>query len=301
MTPARYLRTTRAALWSLAIIVYTGAAVRLSGSGLGCHDWPNCNEDRLVPDASYHGWIEFGNRMFTGVVALAVIAAVLGSRRRVPRRVDLIRLSWGLVAGVLAQIVLGAVLVRTDLDPRFTMGHFLLSMVLLWNAAVLHHRAAHESPPVAALATTSAAGIRRLTRTVLVAGAIVLVLGTLVTGSGPHSGSDDESVATRLPLDLREITRVHSVAALVLLAAVAGALWTAHTRGLLPVRRAAQTVTSLLGAQIAVGYWQYFTGVPELLVFVHIVIASLAWIAIVRLDLEAAEVIAPDRAPEPVG
>ncbi|GJM36748.1 MAG: cytochrome b561 [Acidimicrobiales bacterium] len=284
MSPARYLRLTRAALWSLAIIVYTGAAVRLTGSGLGCHDWPNCNEDELVPDASYHGWIEFGNRMFTGVVALAVVGAVLGSRRRSPHRVDLVRLSWGLVAGVIAQILLGALLVRTDLDPRFTMGHFLLSMVLLWNAAVLHHRAGLQGEPTRGREVSP---VRRLTLVVFWAGAAVLVLGTIVTGSGPHSGSDDESVAHRLPFELREVTRIHSISALVLVAAVGGVLWMAHTRGLLPVRRAAQTVVSLLGAQIALGYWQYFAGVPEVLVFVHIVMATIAWVAIVRLDLEA--------------
>lgn len=299
MSPDRYLTYTRAALWSLAIIVYTGAAVRLTGSGLGCHDWPNCNEDKLVPDASYHGWIEFGNRMFTGVVAVAVMAAVLGSLRRIPRRADLVGLSWGLVAGVIAQIVLGALLVRTDLDPRFTMGHFLLSMVLLWNATVLHHRAGLDAAPTPAPPST----LRRLTRSVLLTGAVVLILGTVVTGAGPHSGSEDESVANRLPFDLREVTRMHSIAAIALLAAVAAVLWTAHRRGLPGVRRAAQTVTSLLGAQIIVGYWQYFAGVPEALVLVHIVIATLAWVAMVRLDLAAATVGSPARrrVPEPVG
>ena len=283
MSPARYLKLTRAALWSLAIIVYTGAAVRLTGSGLGCHDWPNCNEDELVPAADYHGWIEFGNRMFTGVVALAVIAAVLGSLRRQPQRADLTRYSSGLVAGVLAQIILGGLLVRTDLDPRFTMGHFLLSMVLLWNAAVLHHRAGLDDEPSGSDDPT----IRRLTRAAMASGAVVLVMGTIVTGSGPHSGSEDESVANRLQFDLREVTRIHSITAIILIAAVAGVLWVAHTRGLLSVRRAAQTVTSLLAAQIALGYWQYFAGVPEQLVFLHLVLATVAWIAIVRLDLEA--------------
>jgi cytochrome c oxidase assembly protein subunit 15 len=283
VSPARYLKLTRAALWSLAIIVYTGAAVRLTGSGLGCHDWPNCNEDELVPAADYHGWIEFGNRMFTGVVALAVIAAVLGSLRRQPQRADLTRYSSGLVAGVLAQIILGGLLVRTDLDPRFTMGHFLLSMVLLWNAAVLHHRAGLDDEPSGSDDPT----IRRLTRAAMASGAVVLVMGTIVTGSGPHSGSEDESVANRLQFDLREVTRIHSITAIILIAAVAGVLWVAHTRGLLSVRRAAQTVTSLLAAQIALGYWQYFAGVPEQLVFLHLVLATVAWIAIVRLDLEA--------------
>ena len=137
ISPERYVQLVRGALWSLTIIVVSGAAVRLTGSGLGCSDWPNCEQDQFVASLEYHALIEFGNRLFTGVVTIAVALAVLGSIRRAPKRRELIWWSWGLVAGVVAQILLGAVLVLTHLDPRFTMGHFLLSMVLLWNGAVL--------------------------------------------------------------------------------------------------------------------------------------------------------------------
>lgn len=284
MSPARYLSLTRGALWSLTIIVITGGAVRLTGSGLGCSDWPNCEEDQLVSDFEYHGLIEFGNRMFTGVVTIAVIAAVLGSLRRRPRRADLIRLSWGLVLGVVAQIILGALLVKTELDPRFTMGHFLLSMVLLWNATVLMHRAAIDDPLVA---PGPPHPFRRWTQGILIGGAGVLVMGTIVTGSGPHSGSDEAEVAERLPFLVRDVTRFHSITALALLAAVLGLLWVVRSSGRSDLMRPALVVVGLLVAQGVVGYWQYFAGVPVLLVAVHITLASITWINIVRLDLAA--------------
>ena len=282
MSPARYLSLTRAALWSLTIIVITGAAVRLTGSGLGCSDWPNCEEDQLVSDLEYHGLIEFGNRMFTGVVTIAVVAAVLGSLRRTPRRADLIRLSWGLVAGVAAQIVLGGLLVKTELDPRFTMGHFLLSMVLLWNATLLMHRAAIPDP---LRAPGPSHPLRTWTRGIVAGGIVVLVMGTIVTGSGPHSGSDEAEVAERLPFLVRDVTRIHSITAILLLTAVAGLVWMARSAGHVDVLAPAALVAGLLVAQGLVGYWQYFAGVPVLLVAVHVTLASITWIQIVRLDL----------------
>jgi cytochrome c oxidase assembly protein subunit 15 len=288
-------------LWSLTIIVITGAAVRLTGSGLGCSDWPNCEEDQFVSDLSFHPAIEFGNRMFPGGVTIAVIAAVLGSLRRVPRRTDLVWLSWGLVAGVLAQIVLGGLLVRTELDPRFTMGHFLLSMVLLWNAAVLMHRAAQpEQVAVASwewdmdAATSHACLLRPAGRIALLAGGVVLVLGTIVTGSGPHSGSDEAEVAERLPFALREVTRLHSLAGLIFLLGLAGILLYARKHNRVRVVAAAQVVVSLIGAQIIVGYWQYFTGVPVLLVGIHVAVATLTWISLVRLELETRRTSMPE-------
>jgi len=295
VTPARYRSWTRAALWALTIIVFSGAAVRLTGSGLGCSDWPKCEEDQFVADFEYHNLIEFGNRLFTGVVAIAVMLAVLGSLGRVPRRADLTRWSWGLVAGVIAQIVLGGLLVRTELDPRFTMGHFLLSMVLIWNAVVLQHRAAwpdvvaaddtRAEPAPAAPLDSAGRPLLGLLRAVTAVSAVLLVTGTVVTGSGPHSGSDEPEVAARLPFDLREVTRIHSLVAITLVLIVAALLWQAHRSGRLDVRQRAATVFGLLVVQGTVGYLQYFNGVPELLVMVHIVLATFTWISVVRLHL----------------
>src|SRR5688572_28786990 len=137
ITLATYRRITLGALLALALIVVSGAAVRLTGSGLGCEDWPNCSENRVVAPLEFHAVIEFVNRMFTGVVSVAVILAVLGSLALERRRRDLTLLSLGLVAGVIAQIVLGGLVVLFDLSPWLVMGHFVLSMVLVWNAVVL--------------------------------------------------------------------------------------------------------------------------------------------------------------------
>ena len=135
LSPSAYRRVTLAALWSLVFIVVTGAAVRLSNSGLGCTDWPTCKANRVVAPFEYHAMVEFVNRTITGLVSVAVILAVLGSLRRVPRRRDLTWLSLGLVAGVVGQIVLGGMVVKFDLNPWLVQGHFVLSMLLVLDAA----------------------------------------------------------------------------------------------------------------------------------------------------------------------
>lgn len=293
ISPARFVQLARWALWSLTAIVVTGASVRLTGSGLGCSDWPNCEEDQFVASLEYHAMIEFVNRLVTGVVAAAVILAVLGSLRRSPRRPDLVRWSWGLVAGVLAQIVLGALLVKTDLDPRFTMGHFLLSMVLLWNAAVLLEKAKLDAADGRHSDGSSVFAARPFTRVLFGSAAVLLLTGTIVTGSGPHSGSDEPEVAARLPFLVRDVTRVHSITAIVVLLMVLGVVRRTHRAGLPQLREDAMRVMTLLVAQGAVGYWQYFTGVPVVLVGIHITLASLSWILVVQLAWRAERVASP--------
>ncbi len=286
----RFVQFARWALWSLTAIVITGASVRLTGSGLGCSDWPNCEEDQFVASLEYHAMIEFVNRLVTGVVAAAVILAVLGSLRRVPKRRDLVRWSLGLVAGVVAQVILGALLVKTELDPRFTMGHFLLSMVLLWNAVVLLEKSKHDEPRAGPPPQLTV-----WTRLVFASVAVLLVTGTVVTGSGPHSGSDDPEVAARLPFLVREVTRVHSVTAIIVLALVLRTVRRAHCDAAFERRQDAMRVMSLLVVQGAVGYWQYFTGVPVLLVGVHITLASLTWIQVARLAWQSEQPVPAQR------
>lgn len=281
MTPRTYSRLTRFALWALTGIVVTGGAVRLTGSGLGCSDWPTCEEDQFVADLEYHALVEFVNRQFTGIVSIAVILAVIGSLRRRPRRADLTWWSLGLVVGVIAQIVLGGLLVLTDLDPRFTMGHFLLSMVLIWNSVVLDHRARVDRPPRAGVVLGDRD--RFLVRAVSFVAAGLLVTGTIVTGAGPHAGDED---AERLPFLVREVTRIHSLVAIGLLTLVAVTWWMLRSEdGTEEVRRRTLRVAGLLIVQGALGYTQYFTGVPVVLVGIHILLASLLWIEVVRLHL----------------
>jgi cytochrome c oxidase assembly protein subunit 15 len=274
VSPPAYRRATLAALALLTIIVVTGAAVRLTGSGLGCTDWPNCESGKLVAPLDYHPAIEFGNRMFTGLVVIAVMAAVLGSLRREPRRKDLVWLSWGLVAGVIGQIVLGGITVLFDLNPALVASHFLLSIALVTDAVVLHHRASTE--PGVSSRPPRAQSDARLASWLLAVALLVIMAGTVVTGTGPHGGDE---TAHRFQLVMTDVVRVHSVLVWVLVAlTVFLARRTRH--------RAVIVLLAVEVAQGAIGYTQYFTGVPALLVAVHVVGALAVWIAALRVKLE---------------
>ena len=263
------------------IIVVTGAAVRLTGSGLGCSDWPRCEETQFVADmGDTNAAIEFLNRLFTGVVSIAVALAVLGSFARTPRRKDLTWWSLGLVAGVLGNTVLGGITVLTHLTPPIVMAHFLLSIELVWNAVVLHERAGHDGSvgqPVVA------PQVRALGHALVATAGVVLLTGTIVTGTGPHGG--DESVE-RLPFEITEVARIHSIAAWVFLALSAWTLVQLRRSGAPSVvERRAGELAAVIVLQGGIGYLQYFTNVPAGLVLLHVTGSVLVWIAAIRLML----------------
>jgi cytochrome c oxidase assembly protein subunit 15 len=296
ITPAAYRKATFAALVSLAVIIETGALVRLTDSGLGCADWPNCSSTKLVDVSSRHAAIEQLNRFFTGVVALAVIAAVLGSLVRRPRRRDLMWLSLSLVAGVLAQIVLGGITVLTDLHPASVQSHFLLSMAILAAAVVLHHRAGEEGGPYV---PTVPDGVRRHVCAVTALVGLVLVTGTVVTGTGPHSGDEE---ARRFGFEITSVARIHGIALLATLAVLLALAWRLrhHDRGAWPVL--AEPLTALLVVAVlqgTLGYVQYLNGVPVLLVALHIAGAVAVWWACLRLLLATRRATAGGAAPTP--
>ena len=283
LTPAAYRRITFVALLSLAAIIVTGAVVRLTGSGLGCNDWPTCEEGQLAPSqiSDAPAMVEFVNRTITGIVSVAVILAVLGALRRVPYRRDLVWLAVGLVVGVLAQIVLGGLVVLFELSPRLVMGHFLLSMVLLWNAVVLHERSARES--------TVPVGdelVRGLARLVFAAAALAIFLGTVVTAAGPHAGDEQ---AARLDLVIGDVARIHAIAVWIVVALTLGLLRAA--RDVPSVRRATTVLLVVLVTQGAVGYTQYFTGVPATVVGVHVAGAIAVWWAATHVLLSLRAVV----------
>ena len=284
LSAAAYQRVTFVALLSLGFIIVTGGAVRLTGSGLGCPDWPNCDKGQLVAPLEYHAMVEFVNRTVTGLVSIAVIVAVLGSLLRRPRRSDLVWLSLGLVGGVIGQIVLGGLTVLFELRPPFVMAHFLLSMVILANAVILHWRAG--DPPVPASPPTRP-DLRRLGRLVVATTALVVFLGTVVTAAGPHGG--DENVE-RLDVALHRAAQLHGGAAMLLLAMVALAVaLVARSGAPAPVRRRALVLLGVVVAQAGIGYVQYFTGVPVLLVGAHIAGATALWASVLRFHLGLAE------------
>src|SRR3954469_17366238 len=226
LSPLAYRRITIVAAILLAIIIVTGGAVRLSDSGLGCPSWPNCSSGQLTAHAASdsHQWIESLNRMFTGLVSIAVIVAVLGSLVRTPRRRDLVWLSVGLVAGVFAQAVLGGLTVLFDLKPGFVMAHFLVSIVLLSNAIVLYRRAGQPDDATGSRPIVTPRVVT-MSRVLVVVNAVVLVTGTVVTGAGPHSGGGNEDDVTRFDFAIPEVARVHGTTVMLFLGLVLVTLW----------------------------------------------------------------------------
>jgi cytochrome c oxidase assembly protein subunit 15 len=280
VSPKTYERVTTVVTVAVFLIIVTGAAVRLTESGLGCPDWPTCENGRLVAESDFHGQVESANRLVTGAVSVGVIVAVLGALFRVPRRRDLVVLASGLVIGVLAQIVLGGLTVIFDLAPPFVMGHMVLSLILLANAVVLQQRARQ---PDAAAVPVVGGDVLGLARVMLAAAAVVVVTGTVVTGSGPHGG---DAEAERLPFLPSDAARVHGIAVMAFLTLTVIAVLRVR-RGGAPAVSARRT-SSLLGAivaQAAVGYTQYFTGVPALLVGIHVAGAAVVWAATVYFYL----------------
>ena len=275
VTPDAYRRVTLLATAALGFIMVTGGAVRLTGSGLGCPDWPNCDDGRLVAPLEFQPMVEFVNRCVTGLVSIAIVLAVLGSLRRRPRRKDLVWLSVGLVGGVVAQIILGRFTVKYDLDPRFVMSHFLLSIVMLANAVVLHWRAGQ--PDEGEMRLLVPAEIQWLGRLVAATTALVVFLGPVVTGAGPHGGDD---TAPRLEVSLHRAARLHGLTVAVLLTLVVTTLVLLRRAGApAAARRRGAVLLGVLLLQGSVGYIQYFTGVPVLLVGIHIAGAVLVWSA----------------------
>ena len=298
ISPDAYRVITVAALVALGAIIVTGAAVRLTGSGMGCPTWPACEDGSLVPrgETGEHGWIEFLNRVFTGLVSVAVILAVLGSRRRRPVRPDLTRWSWGLVAGVFAQALLGGLVVLLHVAPVAVAGHYLLSAVLVWNAVVLHHKAGEPDGEAAhvrgRLATVELA---RWSVGMVALGAVVLVSGTLVTGSGPHGGDE---AADRLPFAVVTVARVHSVAVwLFLLVAVLVLRRAARGDAQVEVVGRGRLLLGAIVAQGALGYLQYFAGVPEIMVAGHVLGSVLVWVAVLRFHLALTEPVPAGASP----
>jgi heme a synthase len=283
LQPRRYRAITIGALVALSVIVVSGAAVRLTGSGLGCDDWPNCNSERLIDVSSTHAAIEQINRLFTGVVAFSVIAAVLGSLIRRPRRRDLTWLSLGLVAGVIGQIVLGGITVLVELHPLAVQGHFLLSMVLIANAVVLVRRAGEPD------GIERHRVVRRSTARLLwalgVLTSVAIFTGTIVTGTGPHAGDEN---ARRFGFDISSVARLHGISVIVTIAtALAIVAWIRHSRDERAVLYSPLTTWMFVAVlQATVGYVQYFNGVPEVLVGVHIAGATALFIVTVQLLLD---------------
>ncbi|WP_433089929.1 COX15/CtaA family protein [Dactylosporangium sp. CA-052675] len=276
--PATLRRAALASLVANIGIVCTGGLVRLTGSGLGCPTWPRCTEDSYVTTAKMgiNGAIEFGNRTLTSVVsvfAILALAAAWRQRRRLPAA---LRAGIWVLAGVAAQAVLGGITVRMALNPWTVMAHFLLSMVLIALAFVLVDRVRQEPPRWTAPRAMRMAGVL-----ITVVSALVLVLGTVVTGSGPHSG---DSKAARTGFDPEAMSQLHTDAVMVLVGLCVAMWFGLRALGApLRVTRAAAILVAVELAQGVVGFVQYFTGLPWPVVVLHMLGACLVWTATLNL------------------
>ena len=260
-------------------LIVTGGAVRLTGSGLGCPTWPECTPGSYTPIANQaegqlHAWIEFGNRLLTFALffaAIATIIAVFRSHRR-----DLRFLALTQIIGILAQGVLGGITVLTNLNPLSVASHFILSIFLVAAATSLHSRRRHP------FVRTSSSHVRisQFSLTHLILTFTVIVVGTLVTGSGPHAGDID---APRLNLNIQHIAYIHGGLVLALL--LLTVFYYLQSDHRYETRRWLGIFFFISLAQGAIGYIQYIQGVPELLVGTHLLGSSLVWIAAWRVRL----------------
>lgn len=252
------------------LIVLTGGVVRLTGSGLGCPTWPRCTEESFTPHGAMdlHAAIEFGNRMVTFLIAAVAIATFVAAWRS--RRTPVVRLALVLALGVPAQALIGGVTVLTDLNPWIVAFHLLVSMAMICVAVVLVRRV--KEPDTDPLPTVPE-GVRWLTWAVFVVGWVVLYLGTVVTGSGPHAGDVD---APRNGLDPRSLSQLHTDFVFLLLGlSVALVLVLRSTDAPRRLRDAATALLVVELAQGGIGFVQYFTGLPVVLVTLHLLGAAL--------------------------
>lgn len=278
------MRATQGAFLALYLIIITGSLVRLTGSGLGCADWPKCSESKFIDVSSVHAAIEQLNRLFTGVVTASVILCVSLSVRLKPKRRDLIAMSLVLVAGVLAQVIIGAIVVWTGLNPFSNIAHFLVSIFLMTTAYMLVRHASifrltdEIAPRGEPLLKDQP--IEKIVRILLVTTGAAVITGTLVTGSGPHAGDE---TAVRLGFAMPTIVRIHSafvwLTVIFLVVSIQIMKKSDEARSLLmsPLKRFA----GVLLFQGLIGYLQYFLGVPIGLVAIHVATSVAVWLCVV--------------------
>ncbi len=266
-------------------LVVTGGAVRLTGSGLGCPTWPECTPGSYTPvahqaEGQLHAWIEFGNRLLTFALvaaSLAVLAHVLATKRK-----DLRLLAVGQLLGILGQGVLGGITVLTDLHPLPVAGHLLLSIILIAGAASLYSRRELRAVKRENLEPLT----KRFSLAHIALSFIVIILGTLVTGSGPHAGDEK---ARRFGFDIRTVAWLHADVVIALFGLTAA--FYILVRSDKELSRKIAVFTGIALAQGAIGYIQYFTGIPEILVAAHLLGATLVWIAAWRVRINVTKTL----------
>ncbi|MEU0052405.1 COX15/CtaA family protein [Streptomyces sp. NPDC006184] len=285
--PRTVRRAALAALVMSVVIVVTGGAVRLTGSGLGCPTWPTCTDDSLTTTRAmgFHGVVEFGNRMLTYVLCAAVGWAIVAARAQKPWRRTLTRLGWAQFWVVMGNAVLGGVVVLVGLNPYTVAAHFLLSSALIAVATLMWQRAREGDGAPRPLV---GAAVRQLVWVLVAASALLIAVGTVVTGAGPHAG--DSSEVERIPIDWETVAKLHAVLAWIVVT-LTFALWFVLKAVDAPKEPAARTreLFVVLLCQGALGYVQYFTHLPEALVAAHMAGSAVMWIWVLRVLLSLRE------------
>ncbi|GAA1043924.1 COX15/CtaA family protein [Streptomyces murinus] len=285
--PGTVQRAALIALVMSVVIVVTGGAVRLTSSGLGCPTWPECTDGSLTPTQalSYHSAIEFGNRMLTYVLCAAVGWAIIAARSQKPYRRGLTRLGWAQFWLVMGNAVLGGIVVLVGLNPYTVAAHFLLATALTTVAVVMWQRTREGD---AAPRPLVGKAVVQLVWFLVVAAVLLIAVGTVVTGAGPHAG--DSSDVQRIPIDWETVAKLHAVLAWIVVT-LTFALWFILKAVDAPPGPLARTreLFLILLSQGAVGYIQYFTHLPEVLVGVHMLGSCLVWVGVLRVLLSLRE------------
>ncbi len=291
MTLKRYRQLAIVTTVGICVLVVAGGVVRLTGSGLGCDDWPNCNDERFIDVSTGHAAIEQLNRLLSGLIGLPTLLLAIVSFRAAPRGGGLRWPALGVLATVLANGVVGGIAVRGDLHPALVQSHFLLAMLSI--AFGLIAIRASTGPGIDWSRWTVSDHRGRLVAALIVLTGAALATGTVVTGAGPHAGEED---VRRFGFDISTVARIHSVT--VIAAVLTGALlaWLATRNRDHSFQTLLSTWLFVALLQGAIGYTQYFTGVPELLVGAHIAGATLLWVSTVWLG--TSELVATRPVPE---
>jgi heme a synthase len=282
MSLRRFRQVAIVTVVGLCLLVVAGGVVRLTGSGLGCDDWPRCNSERFVDVSSGHTAIEQINRLLSGVIGVPTLVLAVGAFRVRPHRRGLVGPSLGVLVTVLGNAVVGGLAVLGDLHPALIQSHFLLAMVSIMFALI----AAHRARPIATDVATEPVPpiVRALLGAVGLLTVAALTTGTVVTGTGPHAGDEN---ARRWGFDISNVARLHGVTVLVTVAAALALAVALRQRSELQRRLSGPMSTWMFLAivQGGIGYVQYFNGVPEILVGTHIAGATALWVATVQLVL----------------
>lgn len=308
-------RAAFAALVMSVVIVVTGGAVRLTASGLGCTTWPRCTAESLTPtpEMGFHGIVEFTNRMLTYVLSAAVGWAILAARchRRpsaggtaTPWRRGLTKLGWAQFWLVMSNAVLGGITVLTGLNPYTVALHLIAAMGLVWVALLMWERAKEGDGPAQPLAARPVVQLTYVLATVI---GLLVAAGTLVTGAGHHPGTPkDNKLVPRIPIDYDRLAQVHADLAFLSVGLAVAVLFVLAAVKAPPAAKArARELLAVLLVQGVLGFVQYFTDVPEILVGLHMLGATLTWIAALRIPLalrvraeDAPAVPGPAREPQ---